>query len=87
MSQQDVQMAKAQVVQTKYQEELLKKPHVVGVGVGLCKRGGVSTGDVCLVVMVDQKVPKEQLAPEDRVPSELDGVCVDVQEVGRIVAQ
>jgi hypothetical protein len=87
MSQQDMEMARAQVVQTKYQEELLKKPHVVGVGVGLCKKGDVPTGEIGLVVMVDQKVPSAQLAPEDRVPPELDGVKVDVQEVGRIVAQ
>jgi hypothetical protein len=37
--------------------------------------------------MVEQKVPLDQLAPEDRIPSELDGVPVDVQETGTFEAQ
>ena len=82
MSQQDVDTAKAMLVQKKYTEMLLKIPHVVGVGVGLQKKDGIFTGDVGLVVMVDRKMPSAELAPEDQVPSELDGVHVDVQEAG-----
>jgi hypothetical protein len=32
-------------------------------------------------------VPRDQLAPEDFVPSEIEGVSVDVQSVGEIRAQ
>jgi len=79
---QDEKTAKAMLVQKKYTEMLLKIPHVVGVGVGLQKKNGAYTGDVGLVVMVDTKMPTAELAPEDQIPPELDGVHVDVQEAG-----
>lgn len=79
---QDEQTAKATLVQTKYTEMLLKIPHVMGVAVGLQKKNGVYTGEVCLVVMVDQKQPADSLAPQELIPSQLDGVPVDVQEIG-----
>ena len=64
----------------------MSKANVVGVGVGLRRRAGALTDDVALVVMVSRKVPNAQLAPEDIVPREIDGVPVDVQEVGEIGA-
>jgi len=39
------------------------------------------------VVMVSHKIPPELLAPEERIPAEIDGVPVDVQEVGQIYSQ
>ena len=77
---QDMQMARAQMVQQKYMETLLKLPHVVGVGIGFVKKDGVQTGDIGLVVMVDQKVSAQDVDPVDQVPKELDGVRVDVPE-------
>jgi len=62
------------------------KANVVGVGIGLRSRGGERTGEVVLVVMVNRKVPQAHLAPADIIPSEIDGVPVDVQEVGEIDA-
>lgn len=79
---QDEKTAKAQLVQKKYTEMLLKIPHVMGVAVGLEKKDGMYTGDVCLVVMVDKKRSTGELAPSDVIPKELDGVKVDVQEIG-----
>jgi hypothetical protein len=79
---QDEKTAKAQLVQKKYSDMLLKIPHVVGVAVGLEKKGGAYTSDVCLVVMVDKKRSAAELAPNEVIPSELDGVKVDVQEIG-----
>jgi hypothetical protein len=87
MSTQDEQMARITAVQTRYADELMRKKHVVGVAVGLAQRDGEYTQEVALVVMVEQKVPLDQLAPEDRIPSELDGVPVDVQETGTFEAQ
>ena len=78
----DEKTAKATLVQKKYTEMLLKIPHVMGVAVGLEKKNDAYTGDVCLVVLVDKKRPSDELAPQDLIPSELDGVHVDVQEIG-----
>ncbi|MBZ0286628.1 MAG: hypothetical protein K8I30_03370 [Anaerolineae bacterium] len=87
MATQDEQTARAQLVQQKYMEMLLKLPHVVGVGIGFVKRGGVQTGEVGLVVMVDQKISALEIDPVDKIPTELDDVPVDVQEIGQPTAQ
>ncbi len=78
---------KAQGVKRAYEGELMSKANVVGLGIGLRERGGMRTDTVVLAVMVKQKVPRAQLAEADVVPSEIEGVPVDVQEVGEIVAQ
>jgi hypothetical protein len=78
---------RAEVVRRRVQAELLHKANVVGVGVGLRRVQGRKTGEVALVVMVDHKVPRAQLAPGDVIPSEIDGVPVDVQEVGELEAR
>jgi hypothetical protein len=69
---QDADVARATLVQTKYTNDLMQQPHVVGVGIGL-----LSSGEVGLVVMVDQA------APETLIPAELDGVPVEVREIGQ----
>lgn len=79
-------MAELTQVQERHVDQLMRKPHVVGVGVGLRCRRGEFTEDMCLVVMVDEKVPNEALAPDDRIPPEIDGVPVDVQETGTFAA-
>ena len=84
---QDEQTARATLVQQKYMEALLKLPHVVGVGIGFVKKDGVQTGQIGLVVMVDQKVSAQEVDPVDQIPKELDGVPVDVQEIGQPTAQ
>jgi hypothetical protein len=83
---QDAQTARATLVQNKYMEALLKLPHVVGVGIGFVKKDGVQSGEIGLVVMVDQKVSAQDVDPVDQVPKELDGVRVDVQEIGQPAA-
>lgn len=83
----DEQMARAQLVQTKYSDGLMRKSHVLGVGIGYVTKAGQQTGEIGLVVMVDAKVSSEIIDPVDHIPSELDGVRVDVQEVGIFSAQ
>ena len=78
----DEKTAKAMLVQTKHTDELMRKKHVVGVAVGMVQKGGVPTGEVGLVVMVDKKLPTESVDAPDQIPSEIDGVKVDVQEIG-----
>jgi len=75
---------KIRAVKQAYQTELLSKANVVGVGIGYRQQGGQPTDQMALVVMVSRKLPKSQLAPEDIIPNELDGVPVDVQEVGEL---
>jgi hypothetical protein len=77
---------KAQAVKRAHEVELMGKANVVGVGVGFRQRGGARTNEVTVVVMVRQKVARAQLSPADVIPTEIEGVPVDVQEVGEIVA-
>jgi hypothetical protein len=77
---------KAFTVQKKYEESLLNKANVEGVGVGLRMRAGELTDEVVLVVMVTRKVPRAQMAPDDFVPPEIEGVPVDIQEIGHVRA-
>jgi hypothetical protein len=64
----------------------MSKANVVGVGIGFRHQKGQPTDTLALVVMVEKKVPDSQLAPKDVIPSEIEGVQVDVQEVGQIRA-
>jgi hypothetical protein len=73
-------------VQNRYQNYLMSKAHVVGVGVGVASVGGEATEEVALIVMVDHKLPVQDLQPADRIPSQLEGVRVDVQETGTLTA-
>ncbi|MCU0496367.1 MAG: hypothetical protein MUF87_03330 [Anaerolineae bacterium] len=73
-------------IQTRYLEMLMSKPNVIGVGIGKRKRSGVYLEEVCIVVMVTQKVPFDQLHPEDRIPQMIEGIPIDVQEFGSFSA-
>ncbi len=73
---------RASEVQARYAETLMNLPHVVGVAVGYTSHHGERTQDIGVIVMVDQKLPQDQLMPEEVIPRELDGVPVDVQETG-----
>jgi hypothetical protein len=75
---------RAQAVKERHEKELMAKANVIGVGIGLQQQAGKTTVGMSLVVMVTHKVPREQLAPEDIIPSEIDGVAVDIQEVGEL---
>lgn len=78
---------KAQAVKEAHLEELMAKKNVVGVGVGFRYKNGIRTDEVGLVVMVSAKMPRTQLDPGTLLPHSIDGVPVDVQEVGQIRAQ
>jgi hypothetical protein len=83
---QEERLAQVTIVQARYTDELMTKANVVGVAAGLIQRGGQHTGDVGLVVLVARKVSPDELADHDMLPRELDGIPVDVQEVGEITA-
>ena len=77
----------ALAVKNAHQRMLLSKANVVGVGVGFAQREEQLTSEVALIVLVSRKIPSALLLPEDVIPSEIDGVPVDVQEVGTIKAE
>jgi len=79
-------MQRVSYVQAKYIDELMAKPHVIGVGIGMKQTGGEITDIPALVVMVDEKIPLEDLDEEDIIPAELEGVAVDVQAMGNFMA-
>jgi len=80
------EMDRVRAVKEKHEKALLRKKNVVGVGIGLRQKDGQFTDQVVLTVMVQRKQPASQLARHDRIPCELDGVPVDVQEVGTLRA-
>lgn len=73
-------------IKDQYTEQLMAKANVVGVGIGFAERGGNRTDEMALVVMVSRKLPPEALAPTDLIPREIEGVLVDVQQVGDLQA-
>ena len=73
-------------VRDRHEEDLLKKKNVVGLGIGYKEVGCQKTKQLSLVVMVRKKEAPSQLEARDLVPSEIEGVPVDVKEVGEIVA-
>jgi hypothetical protein len=77
---------RAEAVRRAHEAELLARANVVGVGIGLRRANGAHTDQVAVIVLVTRKVPRTQLAPKDVIPSEIEGVPVDVQEVGNIKA-
>ncbi|MBE0702229.1 MAG: hypothetical protein IH582_03510 [Afipia sp.] len=80
------EMKHALDIQNRYEKYLLSKPHVVGVGVGFAYIKGEETAEIAVIVMVEYKVPAQELEPEDRIPSRLEGVRVDVREMGQFEA-
>lgn len=77
----------AKDAQALHEAELLAKNNVVGVGVGYKESHGVNTGEVAVVVLVEEKKPLAALRDEDLIPRELDGMKTDVIEVGYLRAQ
>lgn len=84
MSDQEAQIKQAQAVRARHEAELLARPGVVGVGVGLRQRGGALTEEVAIIVMVKSKRALADLPPGEALPAEIEGVPVDVQEAGEI---
>ena len=83
----DEHLARVERVRRRHSGRLMRLANVVGVGVGLRRRGGQALNEVALVVLVSRKVAPEELAPGDRIPTEIEGVPVDVVAVGEVTAE
>jgi hypothetical protein len=68
-------------VASKHERELLAYPGVVSVGAGPQRKGGRITGQPAIIVTVRRKTD----APEQPLPREIDGVPVDINELGKPV--
>jgi len=73
-------------IKEAYGDQLMALPNVVGLGIGLRHVRGEPTGEVALVVLVSSKLPLVQLDENGILPHEIEGMLVDVQEVGEISA-
>ena len=73
---------KIAALQDKYNPKLLAYPNVVGVGIGWRQRQDKTTDELCLVVMVKEKLPPEKLPPGGLLPRELESIGIDVIETG-----
>lgn len=76
--------ANLEAIQARHQATLMGYPNVIGVATGTRSRGGQPTGERCLVVYVTRKVPRSALSPAQILPTEIEGVPVDVVEVGEV---
>ena len=57
-----------------------RQPNVWSVGVGLLSdEHGTYTSEVGIVIQVTEKVPDSELPAEDRIPSKIDGVKVQIR--------
>ena len=79
-------LATFQEVQSERQDELLALPNVVGVGYAHKQTAGEDTGEPALTVFVSQKLPKDMLRKDERVPGTLNNLKTDVIETGVIQA-
>jgi hypothetical protein len=73
-------------VQAGEEEGLLAKPNVNGVALGSKYTDGQDTGEQSIIVLVEQKLPEDMLPADARVPSTVNKIPTDVQEVGVITA-
>ena len=76
----------ARVTKQQHLQRLITRQNVVGIGVGYKETSDGLTGDVAVVVNVERKLPKAQLAESDKVPQDLNGIKTDVVETGRFLA-
>jgi len=62
------------------------RPNVVGCGAGVKWVNGQPTGRPAVVVLVERKVPREELFEQDIIPAQIEGVDTDVLAVGPLFA-
>jgi hypothetical protein len=61
--------------------------NIQGIGIGLKEAAGTYTGEIAVKVFVREKVPESRLQANAAVPSEVNGIATDVEEVGDLIAQ
>lgn len=64
----------------RVEDELLQLPGVRGVDINEKTVGGKPTGELSIVVYVEEKKPKSDLDDDEVIPEEIEGIPTDVQE-------
>ena len=72
---------------TEAERTYLPDPNVVSVGIGFKYKSGERTDEVCIVIGVQKKLPKEELSKAQLVADEIAGVRTDIIEYGELHAQ
>jgi len=67
-------------VKRAYETGLMSKPNVIGVGVG-------KTGDDFVLVVLVKKMATRILRPAESIPDEIEGVKVEIRQIGQPGAQ
>jgi len=80
----EYQYEKIKRVKDKYEGLLMAKDGVVGCSVGYKKVQGKKTNTLAIVCLVQKKKLKKLLSGKELIPREIEGVPVDVVEVGKI---
>ena len=70
-----------EAIQKKYEDQLMRLPNVIGVGIG------EKSGKKVIKVFVTHKVPKSSLQPRELVPKKLEDCETDVEEISVVTAQ
>ncbi|KGN40123.1 hypothetical protein [Knoellia aerolata] len=78
---QAAQRAAIRPVKEAVEDELIAKPGVVAVDIAEKETDGKKTGELSIVVFVEQKKPTSKLAKGAAIPKEIDGIKTDVQEL------
>jgi len=78
----------ARIVQVlaRHEAELLHYPNVVGVAQGIRTKGRKPTGEPCIIIYVERKIPRSNLDKSAILPSDIEGIPVDVVEIGKVKA-
>ncbi|MEO6019635.1 MAG: hypothetical protein ABIP45_05215 [Knoellia sp.] len=75
------QRAAIRPVKESVEDELIARPGVVAVDIAEKETDGKKTGELSIVVFVEQKKPTGKLSKGAAIPKEIDGVKTDVQEL------
>ncbi|MBV1931197.1 MAG: S1 family peptidase [Porticoccaceae bacterium] len=78
------QLLEFATAQQENEEKLLACNNVVGVALGNKIKNDKETDQPVVSVLVNQKLPRELLSENDRLPTKIKGIAIDVVEVGDI---
>lgn len=78
---QAAQRAAIRPVKESVEDELIAKPGVVAVDIAEKEKDGQKTGELSIVVFVEEKKPTSKLSKGAVIPKEIEGVKTDVQEL------
>jgi hypothetical protein len=77
-------MKKEVKLSKRCRKDLMKKPNVVGVGIGFRQKKWATTAEKSIVVLVSKKMAPNELKAKDMVPRFWKGQQVDVVEIGEV---